>query len=207
MLVNDAGNLEPHQFALLVVIRSATPTTPLAAAEHPWNCNCRVDQRAPRAPGTSGTLAGSDCRNRLPVIFRRPHAATRGQQVAEVRRAAFVDPEEVGFHWRLEFGCGEISRATVLAAPRMRVLMRQQAPNFTCGIGLQHDSRRQTAVVRFVVLEPEMGGEVAEREQEVVLAIVPRTKHFARFGDNTCQSLLYRCRNIQIGGFVSHYVE
>ena len=75
------------------------------------------------------------------------------------------------------------------------------------GAGREEDALGQAAVVRLVMLEAEVRDVIAEREQEVVVAIVTRAEELARFGDEVGQSFLNGGRDVERGFAVGDEVE
>src|SRR6185437_9615354 len=94
-VVNDVGDFEPDEFAFFVIVGATTPVTPTSTVEHSRNGNGGIDQRTPGSSRTSLAETRADCRQRLAIVVGCPHAAAGGEQVAEERRIAFVDPEQV----------------------------------------------------------------------------------------------------------------
>jgi hypothetical protein len=63
------------------------------------------------------------------------------------------------------------------------------------------------AVIRLVVLEPEVRHVVAERQQEMVVAVVPRAEQHARFGNQVAELGLNIGAEINRGGAVGGDIQ
>ena len=85
--------------------------------------------------------------------------------------------------------------------------MRQQAAQRHAGIGQEQGSLGQAAVVRFVMFQAEMRHMIAQRQQEMVVAIMPRPEKFARLGNQVGHLLLNRGAHVESGFAVRHHID
>jgi len=209
-VVNDGGDFEPEEVAFVVVVGAAVPVEPAAAAAASAADGLAaggVKKRTPGAAGTAGAERSGDAGEKFAILLGGPEAAARGEHGAEVVGEAFIAPEEIGLHRLFEVGSGEVGGAAELAVPGVDELMREQAADGEGAAGREEDALGEAAVVRLVMLEAEVRDVIAEREQEVVVAVVARAEEHAGFSDDVGESFLDGGRDGEGGFAVGDEVE
>ena len=94
------------------------------------------------------------------------------QYETKIVRQSLVDPEQVVLHDLLIIGRSEVGGAAVLSVPRVNILVGQQASRFFAGGVVDQRALVDTAIVGFMVLEAEVRNVIAERIEEVIIAVV-----------------------------------
>ncbi len=170
-----AVDLEPQQFALVVVV-GGTPPVVIGAAGRVQNLRGGggVLQIAPHAPGARVVVLRPHRGEAIAIDGGIPYAGACGEHVAQVLRQALIDPQQIALHRLLIVLRGQPSRATVLAVPRVRELVRQQKAGGDEGIVIDKSTFPYTVVRALMVLQTEVRDLVAERDEEMVVAVVTR---------------------------------
>src|ERR1700728_1025543 len=89
----------------------------------------------------------------------------------------------------------------------MHEFMRKKAADGERAAGREEDALGEAAVVRLMMLEAEVRNVIAEREKEMVVAIMARAEEDAGFGDDVDESFLNSGRNGEGGFTVGSEVE
>src|SRR5262249_25615663 len=92
-----------------------------------------------------------------------------------------IDPQEIALHWLLVISCGQTVRTPVLSIPGMHKFMWKQRSAYRLRIGIDQEIFSGLIVTGFVMLQTEMSDLIAERKQEVILAVVRRAEDCLRF--------------------------
>ena len=123
----DCGvDIEPDEFAFVVVVHAEPPVIPSAArGVEDLRGGCGVLNIAPGAARAVVVLS-RDGGESLLVLVGGPDAAACGEHVAEVLGQPFVHPEEIALHRLLIVAGCEASGTAIFAVPTVRELMRQQ---------------------------------------------------------------------------------
>ena len=146
-------------------------------------------------------------RQRITGQRRRALAAARCEHISQVRRQAFVHPQQVGLHRLFEIGCRQIRRTPVLSVPRMHVLVRQKPGGQFPSVLFHQRPLFDPAVIRFVMLQSEMRDVIAQGQQEVVVGVVPRAKQNSRLLHQVPIMFPDFFRSIERGGAVGCKIE
>src|SRR5207342_2337426 len=100
-------------------------------------------------------------------------SGARGEQLSVIVREAFVDPKQVASHRFLVAAVDETARTPRLSVPRMKKLVRQEVTASLRRV-IVHERILGDSIVRaFVMLDAERAEVVTERQEPVVLAVVP----------------------------------
>src|ERR1700748_3059122 len=89
----------------------------------------------------------------------------------------------------------------------MYKLVGQQAADHEGSGRFKERPLRQAAVVRFMMFEAEVGYMIAEREQEVITAIMPGAEELSRLGHQIRHALLDRRAHLQRSRAVGHHID
>src|SRR5438105_2909463 len=104
---------------------------------------------------------GGDSGEVFTELIGTPQAAARSQNVAQVFRQTFVNPEQVGLHGLLIVGCSEASGPAILSIPGVDVFVREQR-RVQLAFGLVDQAPfSDAAVVGLVMLKTEMRDVIA----------------------------------------------
>ena len=119
------------------------------------------------------------------VLVGGEQSAAGGEYEAQIFGQSLVDPEQIVLHDLLVVGRGEVGGAAVLSVPRVHILVGQQASRFFAGRVVDQRALVDAAIVGFVVLEAEVGNVIAERVEEVIIAVVMCAEKLLRLLDET----------------------
>ena len=136
-----------------------------------------------------------------------PKTAARREHQREILGQSFVDPQQIGFERRLVIVRHETGGTAVLAVPGMNVLVRQQRRPEHPHVGIGKKALAGAVLARFVVLQPEVPGVIAQAQQKVVIAKVVRIEQRRGFGDQVAECLPVRCTHLQRGGAIGCDVD
>ena len=126
---------------------------------------------------------------------------------AKVLGQAFVDPEQVAFHRLLVVAGREARGAAVLAVPAMGELVRQQVAG-RGGIGrVDKGSSGNAIVAGLMMLQAEVRHRIAERDQEVILAVVMALVERACLAHQAAEVLDMLRRQVEVLGPVGCHIE
>jgi hypothetical protein len=139
-------------------------------------------------------------RQRVGVLLRRPQAAAHCQYVPVILRQPFVDPQHFALHRRLGVRCCQPDRATVLAIPRMDVLMREHTKREPALRLINQCAFGNAAVVGLVVFQAEVCHVVAECEQKVVVFVVLAAEKRLRLLDELAHGIGELWGRLESGG-------
>src|SRR5262249_4490535 len=119
-------------------------------------------------------------RRKILSVFRsRPEAASRGEDYAQILRQPFINPQKLAFHRLLIVLRNQPGRASIFAVPRMHEFMRDKSYGYFSLIVVYQRTLFNSAVVRFVMLQSEMGHVIAERKQKMVVLVMPCSEEIA----------------------------
>jgi hypothetical protein len=167
----DVG-LEPHEQTLVIEVRAPPPVLPRRARlVELLRVRARVHERPPRA-ATIHLELGRDARELVARLLRRADARARGEHEAQVLGEALVHPEELAIHRREVVARREPGGAAELSVPRVHVLVREQVRVIAAEVVVEPPALAAAVVARLVMLEPEVGDALGERDEEVVVAEV-----------------------------------
>src|SRR3546814_7207811 len=123
------------------------------------------------------------------LMRRRPPRSTRtdtlfpyttlfrsGQHVAPVLGLALVHPQQAALHRHVVVRRPPAGGATVLAVPRMRVLVAEQVAAAGLPVPIGEVAGAQAVLARALVLEAVAAHLLRQREQEVVVVVVLRAE-------------------------------
>ena len=105
-------------------------------------------------------------------------------------------------HGDLVVGRGQARGAAILAIPAMHVFVRKQARDRVCDPSHRLSRVRNTAIVGFVMLESEVGHVIAERVEEMVVAVMLRAEKRSRLRDKILVVIPNLLRRLEGGGAV-----
>jgi hypothetical protein len=175
----DIG-VQPDQRALGVVVHGAAIVRVVAPRfVEDLRGHGRVFERSPGAAELGVERGGLDGQ-RFAEVLRALEAAPRRQNLAQVIRQTFVDPQQAALHGRVVAAIGaargEPHGPAILAVPGVHELVRQQGAGEFSRAGVDQGALAQAVVAGFVVLQAEVRHVVAEGEEEVIIAVVARAE-------------------------------
>ncbi len=110
-------------------------------------------------------------------------AGAGGEDVAEVLRHAFVDPEELSVLGLVEVGLIEAGGTAIFSVPGVSELVGEEIGVGELALGAGIGALGDAVVGGLAMLEAFATGDVREGEEEVVLVVVVRAIHRGGFAD------------------------
>ena len=202
LLADDDVDPEPVQRVFVVEIGAAAPRLPGARRKIKLRSGVGgVLQVAPFAAGKVIEGGGGEGEV-VAILIGGEQAAAGGEHEAEIIRQAFVDPEEIVLHGLLVVGRGQVGGTAEFSVPRVDVFVGKEAGGkFASGV-VDHAALVDAAVVGLVMLQAEVRDVIAERVEEVVVAVVVRAEKFLRLIDQALVVVPGFLRGFEGGGAV-----
>src|SRR2546426_8963925 len=120
---------EPNQQAFIVEVGAApprSPSLPTRPVENLRGDSC-VLQRPPGAPGPVVQVSARPGK-RFALRIGCTQAAAGSEQVTQILRQPFIDPEQIAAHGLLIIGCSQAGRAAKLSVPGWENPVGKEAP-------------------------------------------------------------------------------
>src|SRR6185437_15074266 len=199
---------QPHQSPFAVVVLGSLPG--YVRLGSPRRDDWLIGRVLKIAPRASRTLILEDRRHPgqcTPRQVAAPQSGASREHDSPVLSLSFVHPEQTVLHGDVQGRSPQVRRATELAVPRMRELMRQQVTPLYHPIPLFEVAEPGSVLTRAVMLETDRTEGIADGQQEIVVIEVARAEQLGGFRNQFAMRGQRRGRNVELIGRVRYDIE